>query len=273
MTARYGNLFRVNPLIFKGFQGEVPIFSRFPYWLAAGVLDKGVLQRTGKGTPQGGVISPLIANIYLHHVLDQWFEHEVKPRLRGRCKLVRYADDFVMLFEHAPDGERVLGVLGKRLGRYGLRLHPDKTRYLDFRPQRTRGCGKDTAFDFLGFTHYWARSRRGYPVVRQTTAKSRMARALKSVNEWCRRHRHDALPKQWEHLSGVLRGHGNYYGRRGNSARLSSYRYEVTHIWRKWLSRRSRKSRLNWTKMRALLRRYPLPRPRIRPAMTAPLFA
>ena len=241
-------------------------------WLAAGVLEEGILQRTGKGTPQGGVISPLIANIYLHHVLDQWFEQVVRPRLRGRCLLVRYADDFVMLFEYDRDGQRVLDVLGKRLGRYGLRLHPEKTRYLDFRPQRTRECGKGAAFDFLGFTHYWARSRRGYPVVRQTTAKSRYARALQSVNDWCRRHRHDALSKQWAHLSSVLRGHGNYYGRRGNSARLSSFRYEVTHIWRKWLSRRSRKSRLTWNKMQALLRRYPLPRPRIRPAMTAPLF-
>ena len=143
-----------------------------------------------------------------------------RPRLRGRCLLVRYADDFVMPFEHDRDGQRVLDVLGKRLDRYGLRLHPEKTRYLDFRPQRTRGAGKGTAFDFLGFTHYWVRSRRGYPVVRQTTAKSRYARALQSVNDWCRRHRHDAIPKQWAHLSSVLRGHGNYYRRRGNSTRL-----------------------------------------------------
>ena len=241
-------------------------------WLRAGALEKGVLQRTGKGTPQGGVISPLIANAFLHYVLDQWFDEMVRPRLRGRSLLVRYADDAVMLFENDRDGQRVLAVLGKRLERYGLRLHPDKTRYLDFRPNRPRGRGKGAAFDFLGFTHYWVRTRKGSSVVRQTTAKSRFARALRAVNDWCRRHRHDAVPKQWAHLASVLRGHGNYYGLRGNSARLSSFRYQVTHIWRKWLSRRSHKARLNWDRMRELLRRYPLPRLRIRPATTAPLF-
>ena len=242
-------------------------------WLKAGVLEEGALQRTGKGTPQGGVISPLLANIFLHHVLDEWFEREVKPRLRGRGLLVRYADDFVLLFEHDRDGQRVLAVLGKRLGRYGLRLHPDKTRYVDFRPKRPYGRGKGAAFDLLGFTHYWVRSRRGYAVVRQTTAKSRVARALRAVNDWCRRHRHAPLPKQWAHLVSVLRGHGNYYGLRGNSVRLASFLYHVTRIWRKWLSRRSRTSRLTWVRMRELLRRYPLPRPRVRPATTAPLFS
>lgn len=242
-------------------------------WLAAGVLDKGVLHRTGEGTPQGGVISPLLANLFLHHVLDQWFEQEVKPRLQGSCLLVRYADDAVMLFENDRDGQRTLAVLDKRLGRYGLRLHPDKTQYLDFRPNRPRGRGKDATFDFLGFTHYWVQSRNGYAVVRQTTAKSRLARALQAVNDWCRRHRHDTVRQQWEHLTSVLRGHGNYYGLRGNSVRLSSFRYQVTRIWRKWLSRRSGKARLNWGQMRELLRRHPLPRPRPRPANTAPLVS
>ena len=237
------------------------------------MLDAGALQRTGEGTPQGGVISPLLANLFLHYVLDQWFEREVRPRLRGRCLLVRYADDFVLLCEHDRDGQRVLAVLGKRLGRYGLRLHPGKTRYVDFRPKQPYGRGKGAAFDLLGFTHYWVRSRRGYPVVRQTTAKSRFARALRAVNDWCRRHRHDPVPVQWAHLVSVLRGHGNYYGLRGNSVRLANFQYRVTRIWRKWLSRRSRTSRLRWARMRELLRRYPLPRPRVRPATTAPLFS
>ncbi len=220
----------------------------------------------------GGVVSPLLANLLLHHVLDQWFEREVKPRLHGDSLLVRYADDAVMLFENDWDGQRVLAVLDKRLGRYGLRLHPDKTRYLDFRSNRSHGQGQGTAFDFLGFTHYWVRSRKGYAVVRQTTAKSRFARALRAVNQWCRRHRHDAVHKQRDYLASVMRGHGNYYGLRGNSARLSSFHYQVECIWRKWLSRRSRKSRLNWDKMRELLRQHPLPRPRVRPATTTPLF-
>ena len=150
---------------------------------------------------------------------------------------------------------RTTGTASKRLGRYGLRLHPDKTRCLDFRPNRPRGRGQGAAFDFLGFTHYWVRSRKGYPVVRQTTAKSRFARATRAVYDWCRRHRHDAVHKQREYLASVLRGHGNYYGLRGNSVRLSSFHYQVARMWWKWLSRRSRKSRLNWDKMRELLRR------------------
>ncbi len=181
-------------------------------WLKAGVLEEGVLQRTGQGTPQGGVISPLLANLYLHHVLDAWFEREAKPRLQERCLLVRYADAAVLLFEHDRDGRRVLAVLAKRFERYGLRLHPDKTRYLDFRPRRLRKRGKGATFDFLGFTHYWARSRKGYPVVRQSTARSRLARALRTVNDWCRRHRHDAVQRQCEHLASVLRGTGTTTG-------------------------------------------------------------
>ena len=242
-------------------------------WLEAGVLEEGVLQRTGQGTPQGGVISPLLANLYLHHVLDAWFEREAKPRLQGRCLPVRYADDAVLLFENDRDGRRVLAVLAKRFERYGLRLHPDKTRYPDFRPRRLRERGKGATFDFLGFTHCRARSRKGYPAVRRTTARNRLARALRAVNDWCRKHRHDAVQRQCEHLASALRGYGNYYGLRGNSVRLSSFHCQVVRIWRKWLSRRSRKSRLTWDRMQELLRRHPLPRPRVRPAMTAPLFA
>ena len=158
-------------------------------WLKAGVLDKGVLRRTTGGTPQGGVISPLLSNIYLHYVLDRWFETVVRPRLKGRCQLVRYADDAVIAFEDHLSGKRLLDVLGKRLSRYGLTLHPTKTRFVDFRFRRPHGrhpATVGTTFDFLGFTHVWAQSRRGKNVVRQTTAKDRYARALASVTEWCR---------------------------------------------------------------------------------------
>ena len=242
-------------------------------WLKAGALEEGALRRSESGTPQGGVISPLLANLYLHHALDSWFEREVRPRLQGRCRLVRYADDAVMLFESDRDGQRVLAVLGKRLGRYGLELHPDKTRYLDFRPALERGRRARAAFDFLGFTHYWVRSRRGYPVLRQATARSRLARALGAVSKWCRRHRHDSLESQREQLARVIRGHCQYYGLRGNSVRLASFRYQLTGLWRKWLSRRSRKSRLSWQAMRELLRTHPLPAARVRHAMAAPLLA
>jgi retron-type reverse transcriptase len=148
-------------------------------WLQAGVLVDGVVERTVAGTPQGGVISPLLSNIYLHYVLDEWFENEAKPRLQGKATLVRYADDFVMTFETHRDAQRVLEVLGKRLARYGLTLHPDKTRFIDFRPPprggTQPGC-KGPPFDFLGFTHTWVKSQKGKDVVRQTTAKNRLAR-------------------------------------------------------------------------------------------------
>lgn len=136
-------------------------------WLKAGVLEQGILSRPVAGTPQGGVISPLLANVFLHHVLDRWFAEVARPRLRKRCQLVRYADDFVMGFEDHLDGRRMLAVLGKRLERYGLRLNPDKTRYVDFRFQRPQGrhpATSATTFNFLGFTHVWGKSRKGKPV-------------------------------------------------------------------------------------------------------------
>jgi hypothetical protein len=162
-------------------------------WLNAGVLEAGTLHFATEGTPQGGVISPMLSNIFLHYVLDAWFESEVKPRLKGKATLVRFADDFVMTFETYQDAKRVMEVLGKRLGRFGLTLHPDKTHFIDFRPQRHGGMPPDCkahSFDFLGFTHSWAKSRKGKNVVRQTTAKSRFARSLATVKDWCRTHRH-----------------------------------------------------------------------------------
>ena len=159
-------------------------------WLKARVLEEGALRRSETGTPQGGVISPMLSNIFLHHVLDEWFEREAKPRLRGSCQLVRFADDFVMAFEDPRSGRRMLDVLGKRLGRYGLTLHATKTRYVDFRPKRPRGHDPDTTFDFLGFTHVWGRSRRGRNVVRQITAKDRFTRAVRAVLEWCKANLH-----------------------------------------------------------------------------------
>ncbi len=237
-------------------------------WLKAGVLDNGVLSRADTGTPQGGVISPLLSNVFLHHVLDEWFETVVTPRMRGRCRLVRYADDALLLFETERDARRVLDVLGKRLGRYGLTLHPTKTRFVDFRPKRHRSHTDDATFDFLGFTHVWATSRRGDPVVRQRTAKGRFARAVKSVKDWCQSNRHRPLGDQQAHLARVIRGHCAYYGIRGNSSNIARFHYLVTHIWRQWLSRRHRQGRVAWTRMHDILRRFPLPPARIRRAAT-----
>jgi group II intron reverse transcriptase/maturase len=235
-------------------------------WLKAGVLEDGLLRYATEGTPQGGVISPILSNIFLHHVLDRWFEDEVRPRLNGEATLVRFADDFVMTFETHHDAQRVLEVLGKRLGRYGLTLHPDKTRFIDFRPQR-RGdkpadC-KDPPFDFLGFTHSWVKSRKGKNVVRQTTAKSRLARALTAVKDWCRKNRHRPTREQHARLSMALVGHYAYYGITGNIWRLGQYRQQVVKTWHKWLERRTRSERLTWARFNAFLARHALPRARI----------
>jgi hypothetical protein len=235
-------------------------------WLKAGVLEEGVLSRSAGGTPQGGVISPLLSNIFLHHVLDEWFETVARPRLRGRCLLVRYADDAVMAFEDRASGEKMLEALGKRLGRYGLTLHPTKTRFVNFRPA-PRGGGNDatgsTTFDFLGFTHVWGKSLKGKDVVRQITAKDRYARALASVTQWCRRNLHRPFREQHAHLSRMIRGHCAYYGRTGNSKRLAWYHHQLERIWKKWLARRGGHSHMTWPRFAAMLRQTPLPRPRI----------
>ena len=232
-------------------------------WLKAGVLEDGLLRLATEGTPQGGVISPLLSNIYLHHVLDGWCEDAVRPRLRGGATLVRYADDFVMTFETHHDAQRVLEVLGKRLERYGLTLHPDKTRFIDFRPQRRGGTQpgcKEPPFDFLGFTHTWVKSQKGSDVVRQTTAKNRLARALLAINNWCRDHRHQLVRWQQARLAAKLIGHFAYYGITGNIRQVHRYRQQVIKLWRKWLERRTRAKRLTWARFNAFLARHPLPR-------------
>ena len=208
----------------------------------------------------------MLSNIFLHHVLDKWFEEAVRPHLKGEATLVRFADDFVMTFETYYDAKRVMEVLGKRFGRFGLRLHPDKTRFLDFRPQRHGGTPPDCkaqSFDFLGFTHSWGKSRKGKDVVRQTTAKSRFARSLVAVKDWCRVNRHWPVCEQCSRLSAVLNGHYAYYGITGNIRRLQEYRYQVVRIWHKWLGRRTRGKKFLWDKFQAFLARHTLPVARI----------
>jgi group II intron reverse transcriptase/maturase len=237
-------------------------------WLNAGVLEEGVVTTPESGSPQGGVISPLLANVYLHYVLDVWFEQEVKPRLRGPAFLVRYADDFVMGFVCEEDARRVLEVLPKRFGKYGLTLHPDKTRLVSFRrpgQQSDSGMAKLPAgsFDLLGFTHYWGRSRRGVWVVKRKTAARRFSRVIKKITHWCRLNRHRPVAEQHQRLSQKLRGHDAYYGITGNSRMLHRLRLVVNRIWRKWLTRRRRAGRLCWDHFDRLLHRFPLPPPRV----------
>lgn len=238
-------------------------------WLKAGVLEAGVLFHPDSGSPQGGVISPILANIYLHEVLDEWFERIVKPRLSGRALLLRYADDFVVLFSRLDDARRVLDVLPKRFGKYGLTLHPDKTRLVPFRrpalQPRSGGSKvpKPGTFDLLGFTHCWARSRQGNWVVRQRTACDRFTRALARVAQWCRENRHQPVRWQWQILTQKLRGHFGYYGITGNFEALDRFLHEARRVWCKWLNRRSQRARMPWERMAKLLERYPLPPPRI----------
>ena len=173
----------------------------------------------------------------------------------------------MITFKNHHDAKRVLGVLGKRFARYGLTLHPDKTRLIDFRPERKGGTHPDCTeppFDFLGFSHIWAKSQKGKNVVRQRTAKSRLARALVAINDWCRTHRHHPIPYQRNRLAAKLLGHYTYYGITGNIAQLQQYYHQVKRTWRKWLARRTRSGRLPWEKFRALLARHPLPSPAIR---------
>jgi RNA-directed DNA polymerase len=238
-------------------------------WLHAGVLEAGTVSYPEAGSPQGGVISPLLSNIFLHEVLDVWFEQEVKPRLRGRAFLIRYADDFVLVFSCEDDARRVLEVLPKRFGKYGLALHPDKTRLVEFRRPDQRPPSGDPpdrgpgTFDLLGFTHYWALSRRGYWVIKRKTAAGRFSRALKRITEWCRQHRHQAVGQQQQTLAQKLRGHFGYFGITGNSEAISRFRELVIGIWCKWLGRRSQRGRLTWDRRHQLLERYPLPPARV----------
>lgn len=233
--------------------------------LHVGVLDGEEYSEPDRGTTQGSALSPLLGNVYLHHVLDGWFEREVKPRLRGEATLIRYADDFVIGFERHDDAERVLAVLGKRMERYGLNLHPDKTRLIAFErpPAWQRGGKGPSTFDFLGFTCYWRRTRRGRWMMWCKTRHARLRRAIQSVAEWCRHHRHLPVPVQHAALTRRLVGHFNYFGVNGNYRSLTGLVRMTERVWFKWLRRRSQRTRLTWPRYARLLQRFPLPQPRI----------
>ena len=233
--------------------------------LHVGVLDGVELITPDEGTVQGSTLSPLLANVYLHYVLDLWFHEEVRPRLRGKAILVRYADDAVFGFERQDDAERVMAVLGKRLARFGLKLHPEKTRLLSFRrpvrlPRKDRG---PATFDFLGFTWYWRGTRKGGWAVTCKTRRARLARAFKAVHDWCRSNRHLPVKEQHAALTRRVQGHMNYFGVNGNIRSIKRLVHRVAVVWHMWLNRRSQRARLNWERFNDLLRDFPLPTPRI----------
>jgi RNA-directed DNA polymerase len=239
-------------------------------WLNAGVLEDGCITHPDTGSPQGGVISPLLANIFLHYVLDEWFVREVRPRLKGQSFLIRFADDFVMGFSCEADARKVMDVLPKRFEKYGLTLHPEKTRLVPFerptdRPQRPGPQERTPAgtFDLLGFTHYWGRSRNGHWVIKRKTSKSRFSRRLQALAQWLRKERHSAVSDQHRTLGQKLRGHFAYYGITGNADALKRYRHGAIELWRKWLGRRHNGGQIPWDRMSRLLERYPLPPARV----------
>lgn len=234
--------------------------------LHVGALDGAEFSEPEKGTVQGSALSPMLGNVYLHYVLDRWFEREVKPRLRGQASLIRYADDFLVCLETQDDAERVMAVLGKRMQRFGLTLHPDKTRLLPFgRPPTSQSGGKGpSTFDFLGFTVYWKKMRNGRWRMQCKTRRARLRRAIAAIGDWCRRHRHRPLKEQHAALTRRLTGHFNYFGVNGNLGSLRALVLEAEKAWYKWLQRRSQQRHLNWQRFGEILKRYPLPRPRIK---------
>jgi RNA-directed DNA polymerase len=236
-------------------------------WIAVGVIEDGKLLMSETGTGQGQPISPLLANIYLHHVLDEWFEDVVKPRLKGEAHEIRFADDAILCFQHKEDAEKVLGVLSKRFAKYGLTLHPEKTRLVEFGRyaawKARRSGNKSQTFDFLGFTHIAARSRQGKFALHVRTMSKRLRRGLKAIAAWCRQHRHRPVADQRTILNAKIRGHYQYYGRTTNYRSLRQFYREVCRIWRTWLSRRRRGQPMTWKRFYVLLRQYPLLLPRI----------
>ena len=238
-------------------------------WLKAGVLEEGAVHYPDGGTPQGGVISPLLANVYLHHVVDTWFEGVARPKLRGEAFMVRYADDLVIVCELQGDAEKLMAVLPKRFGKYGLKLHPEKTRLVRFtKPSFQSSSGKgggeggSATFDLLGFTHYWRRSFRSRAwVIQRKTARSRLSRAIRRVMEWCRANRHLRVAEQFKALASKLRGHYQYFGLTGNGRSLKIFFNAVRGEWHRWLNRRSQRNTMTWDRFEKLLQHYALPRP------------
>jgi len=232
-------------------------------WLHAGVFEDGVVSHPDTGTPQGGVISPILANVYLHYALDLWAEKVMRQQLRGEFYMVRYADDVVFAFQYQDDAARFAEALRERLGKFGLRLNEAKTRLIEFgrfaAGNAARRNQKPETVDFLGLTHICGTSRTGRFTVLRRTAAKRFRRAISRVAVWCRANRHLAVPVQWQYLCSVLRGHYQYYGVTGNLGSLRRFRQRLTRTWRKWLNRRSQRGRMPWERFLAVLQRYPLP--------------
>ncbi|MHC6201681.1 group II intron reverse transcriptase/maturase [Breznakiellaceae bacterium SP9] len=232
-------------------------------WLNAGVMERSEVRYNSAGTPQGRVISPILSNLYLHEVPDSWFVETVQPCLEGKSFIVRYADDAIIGCETKEDAERIMKVPAPRFAKYGLTIHPEKTKLLDFtRPERDSRKGNGS-FTFLGFKHYWVKSRKGLWIIGRKTDSKRLSRSLKAIGQWCRTHRHLLRKEQHKALSLKLKGHYAYYGMSLNFAGIAKVYEKVRHIWFKWYKRCSRKGAKNWEQFAEYLKNFPLPKPRI----------
>jgi len=241
------------------------IIERF---LKAGYLEEGLLHATEKGTPQGGNLSPMLANIYLHYVLDLWFEKKLKREVQGQCELVRYADDFICMVQRQEDAQHILEAIRERFAKFGLELHPEKTRVISFgryEPQNAkRQERKAHTFDFLGFTHYCGKSRKGNFIVGRKTSRKKFRKRCRELKAWLKGIRNQAAVRDWWPILGAkLRGHYQYYGISGNSRSIRQYYCIAVQGARKWLNRRSQRKPYNWERFVEYLKRYPLPKPRI----------
>ncbi len=247
--------------------GDKRVVRLIQQWLAAGVLENGTWTPSETGTPQGGSISPLAANLYMHYVFDLWVQRWRRTEARGDMVIVRYLDDFIVGFENRTDAEQFLSALRERLGQFGLTLHPDKTRLLEFgryaaQNRWERGQKKPESFQFLGLVHSCGRTRKGEFTVRRHTAGDRLRSKLKEVKAELRRRRHDPVPEVGAWLGSVVRGHCQYYGIPGNWRAIRRFRDEVSRHWHQALSRRSQKGRVRWERMQRLIERW-LPPARI----------
>ena len=236
------------------------IIQLIKQWLKVGVVDGESLQISKKGTPQGNIISPLLCNIYLHSALDKWLHETVRPLLKGKMFIIRYADDFVIGFEHEEDAKRVNQTLPKRMGKYGLTIHPDKSKLIRFTPEKKE---KPPTFDFLGFTHYCTKSQRGNWIVKRKTRQKKMQAITQSIKDSCKIHKHERLRVQAKRLKAKLRGLYQYFGIRGNFISINRM-YKITiYAWFKWLNRRSQRHSYTWKGYLGLLNYFKLPKPRI----------
>jgi len=247
--------------------GDRRMVALIQKWLKAGVLEEGRWAPSEEGTPQGSLVSPVLANVYLHYAFDLWVQQWRKRKAHGDVIVVRYADDFVVGFEHCEDAERFQGELAERLAKFNLQLHAEKTRLIEFgrwavAKRVRRGAGKPETFDFLGFTHICGKTRSGRFVVLRQTMRKRMRAKLKAIKMELKRRLHVPLPDQARWLASVLQGHYQYYGVPLNSRALATFRYRVVALWKRALERRSQRQRLTWERMERLARHW-LPNPRI----------